>query len=124
MALYTTKRPKYHKITDIGWPKITDRCKNFLTGNVDKDSHKKRKVALLVDRTGADGYAIDGFKFNRNNEFETKIMIMIGHWELKFSLKKNSCTAVDESNGFAEAVQKSVVKPGNGDHFWPIGDDL
>ena len=59
--------------SDIGWAKITKRCKNFLTGKVDKDSHKKRKVALLVDRTGADGYAIDGFKSNRDSEFETKI---------------------------------------------------
>ena len=59
----------------IGWVKITRRCKNFLTGKVDKESHKKRKVALLVDRTGADGYAIDGFESNRHvhNEFETKI---------------------------------------------------
>ena len=37
-----------------------------------KDNHKKRKVALLVDRTGAGGYAIDGFKSNRGSEFETK----------------------------------------------------
>ena len=29
-----------------------------------------------------------------------------------------------QSNGFAEAAQMSVVKPGNVDHFWPIGDDL
>ena len=57
----------------IGWVKITRRCKNFLTGKVDKESHKKRKVALLVDRTGADGYAIDGFQSNRGSEFETRM---------------------------------------------------
>ena len=42
----------------------------------------------LVDRTGADGYAINGFKSNRGSEFETKIrLIMIGHWKLKFNVK-------------------------------------
>ena len=35
-----------------------------------------------------------------------------------------NCAAVNQSNGFAEAAQVSVVKPGNVDHFWPIGDDL
>ena len=57
---------------DIEWAKITKRCKNSLTGKVDKDNHTKHKVALLVDRMGADEYAIDGFNYNRDNEFETK----------------------------------------------------
>ena len=35
-----------------------------------------------------------------------------------------NCAAVNQSNGFAEAAQMSVVKQGNVDHFWPIGDDL
>ena len=35
-----------------------------------------------------------------------------------------NCAAVNQSNGFAEAAQMSVVKPGNVDHVWPIGDDL
>ena len=37
------------------------------------------------------------------------------------SMSPVDCVAV---NGFAEAAQMSVVKPGNDDHFWPLGDDL
>ena len=35
-----------------------------------------------------------------------------------------NCAALNQSNGFAEAAQVSVVKPGNVNHIWPIGDDL
>ena len=59
--------------SNIGWTKISKRCKNFLTGKVDKGSHKKRKVALLVDKTGVDGCAIDGSKSDQDSEFETNI---------------------------------------------------
>jgi hypothetical protein len=35
-----------------------------------------------------------------------------------------NCAAVNQSNGFAEAAQVSVVKPSNVAMSWPIGDDI
>ena len=35
-----------------------------------------------------------------------------------------NCAALNQSNGFAEAAQVSVVKPSNVEMSWPIGDDI
>jgi hypothetical protein len=78
------------------------------------------KKSVLKPRTMMDIDGVDHFELSEDQEIPDGIKLDFDANQ-DVSMSPVDCVAV---NGFAEAAQMSVVKPGNDDHFWPLGDDL
>ena len=85
------------------------------------------KRSVLKPSTMMEIDGVDHFELSEDQEIPDGIKLDFDVNQDVFDVNQDvSMSPMDcvAANGFAEAAQMSVVKPGNDDHFWPLGDDL